>query len=79
MRIGPQDKLTPGTKVQVQGKRGVIVRAEDSRDQHGGSIVVHYVKYTEVFSHTHQGKSVYKQMKKPATRPCNYSFINTLD
>lgn len=80
MRISANDVLPVGTKVQVQNKRGSVVKAEIKRDQFGAPITVHTVKLTHQYSHTagFANKAVYKELAKPKIQTVNYAFIDTL-
>lgn len=76
--LAPGITLTPGTKVQVQNKRGTVIKCEVQRDQFGSPIPVHTVLLTEIFSHRRGNQTVYRPLKKPRQQTVNYSFITVI-
>lgn len=78
MKIGPNTQLAPGTKISVKEQRGEVISCKISKDQFGNEICVHLVKMTERYSHSFLGKAIWKPIKNPVIKPCNYSFIYTL-
>ncbi|MFA5043111.1 MAG: hypothetical protein WC567_03880 [Kiritimatiellia bacterium] len=78
MNITPHTFLSAGTKVQVQNKRGEVVKYDIKKDQFGAPINVHTVKLTEVFSHRIGQTQVYKPLNKVKIQECNYAFIEVI-
>ena len=78
MRIGPHDKLAPGTKVRVNLSSGVVVETRDARDQHGGPIVVHKVRVTHRRISLFGSRYKWVELDSPIERDVNYSFIDAV-
>jgi hypothetical protein len=77
MSISPNDLLDIGTRVQVNGKRGIVVKAEMVRDYYGGFICRHTIEYREKMKRTSYGKYSWISIE-PKQAACNYSFIEVL-
>jgi hypothetical protein len=69
----PNDFLPIGLEVFVKNRKGVIVDAKEERDQHGGPITVHHIRYTHARGPGPERK--WYPLDKEETSPCNYSFI----
>lgn len=75
--IHPNDILAINTKVQVNGKRGYVVKADIEKDQFGMPITVHTIQFTEKYSHRHGNKPIYKPYTK--RQQVNYASIYVVE
>ena len=71
-QITNTELLKIGTRVQVNDKRGIIVKAEMSKDQFSIPICLHTIEYRQKWN---QGGRSWKPILKPRQSVCNYSFI----
>jgi hypothetical protein len=77
VKIGPSDQLATGTKVAVNGKRGIVVGCEYVRAVPDGFISVHEIHFTSRYIHfSGARKGFYKPIDE--TRKVNYAFIEVL-
>jgi hypothetical protein len=74
MRIGPNDILMEGTKVDINGKQGIVLSHETVPARPDGFIVVHTFKLTHRMDRTHF-KPRLIEMKKPITQTAGYSHV----
>lgn len=76
MRIHPNDVLAAGTEVRVNSMKGTIVKHEEKRDQFGGPIIVHTVRFTQRLHRLIANHWTYRPMARPITQTVNYAFID---
>jgi len=72
------DSLELFTGVQVKGRRGVVVKVEEKKDQHGGPIMVRTIRFTHKSKIVWGGKSEWIILAKQKEEEVNYSFIQIL-
>jgi len=81
-RIGPQDTIPLGSKVQVGNEFGFVIKAEvvTASNNRGtaGEIVVHTISFTEKKRYLYGSKYKVEAYTKPKVRKVNYSFIIVL-
>ena len=69
--IDPQELLPVGTRVYVKSMMGLVVSAEMEKDQFGGPICVHVIRYTNKLVDKY--RKIWRQIDR--TSRCNYSAI----
>ncbi len=77
MRIGPNDILQNGAKVQIGGKIGTVVSHEVVPAHNGGMITVHTFKLTHKVDTTSFHKRIIP-LKKEITQAASYASVWTL-
>ena len=82
-RIGSQDTIPLGSKVQVGNKLGYVIKAEvvTASNNRGtaGEIVVHTISFTEKKRYLYGSKYKIELLAKPKIEKVNYSFIVVLE
>lgn len=73
----PMDRLEPGTQVLFRSFRGVVLEANQKRDQHGGPIMIHTIRLEQ--RRERQGnKTIWRKLEAYKTIAPNYSFVTVL-
>lgn len=82
-RIGPQDTIPIGSKVQVGNNFGYVIKAEvvTASNNRGtaGTIVVHTIEFTEKRRYLYGSKYKIEALAKPKRERINYAFITVLE
>ena len=76
MPASVHDLLPIGTRVRVQNKRGVIVKAEYVAAHPCGVVPLHTIKFTHVGKIKFANRITWLPIKKPKVETANYSFIS---